>query len=90
MLYVPAGLHVEHGWLRPARHRVALGGEPQRRHEEYAVITLDPEPLQDQVQELLQDVSEHLEENFPVRIRSAFPSPLGDFFSLKIPSSATI
>jgi hypothetical protein len=33
MLYAPVGLHVEHGWNRPARARVALGGELPRRHE---------------------------------------------------------
>jgi hypothetical protein len=32
MLFVPQGMHVEHGWQCPARARVALGGEPLRRH----------------------------------------------------------
>jgi len=40
MLFVPPGLHVEHGWMRPARARVALGGELPKRHEQYAIITL--------------------------------------------------
>ena len=44
MLFVPQGMHVQHGWERPARARVALGGEPPRRHEEYAIIELEPLP----------------------------------------------
>lgn len=57
MLFVPPGLHVEHGWLRPARSRVALSGEPLRRHEQYAILSLDPPSLQEQVLDLLEDVS---------------------------------
>ncbi|CAO1939557.1 unnamed protein product [Urochloa humidicola] len=77
MLFVPPGLHVEQGWQRPARSRVALGGEPPRRHEQYAIVRLEPEPIADQVQDLLNDVSEMLEHDFPVRVVSSFPSPLG-------------
>ncbi|CAO2144477.1 unnamed protein product [Urochloa humidicola] len=77
MLYMPMGQHVEDGWLRPARTRVALGGEPPRRHEQYAIIRLQPEPAQAQVIDLIQDLSEFLEDEFPVRVVSAFPSPLG-------------
>jgi hypothetical protein len=68
---------VEHGWHRPARARVALGGEPPRRHEQYAIISLEPEPQQDQVPGILQQVSEFLEHNFHVDVVSSFPSPLG-------------
>jgi hypothetical protein len=77
MLYAQAGLHVEHGWNRPARARVALGGEPPRRHEQYAVLTIDPAPQHDQVHQLLQQVSEFLEQAFGVNVVSIFPSPLG-------------
>ncbi|CAO2144855.1 unnamed protein product [Urochloa humidicola] len=77
MLYVPMGQHIEDGWLRPARSRVALGGEPPRRHEQYAIIRLQPEPVQAQVIDLIQDVSEFLEDEFPVRVVSGYPSPLG-------------
>jgi hypothetical protein len=45
---------------------VALGGEPLRRHEEYAVIFLNPEPHQGQIPGLLQHVSEFLEHHFDV------------------------
>lgn len=75
--YLPPGAHVEHGWLHPARSRVALGGEPPRRHEEYRNITLVPEPPEHVVLEALQAVVDHLEQGFPVRILSSFRSPLG-------------
>ncbi|CAN6328775.1 unnamed protein product [Urochloa humidicola] len=75
--YLPPGAHVEDGWQRPARSRVALGGEPPRRHEEYAIVTLHPEPAEEFILEALQDVVDHLEEQFPVRILSRFRSPLG-------------
>jgi hypothetical protein len=38
--YLIAGLTVEHGWNRPARGRVALGGEPTREHEDYAIVSI--------------------------------------------------
>ena len=60
MLFVPPGLHVEHGWMRPARARVALGGELPKRHEQYAIITLEPEPQSVQVYLLLHHLSEFL------------------------------
>ncbi|KAG2538408.1 hypothetical protein PVAP13_9NG430000 [Panicum virgatum] len=57
----PEGMHVQHGWARPARARVALGGEPPRRHEEYAIITMEPEPHPQQVAGILEDISEFLQ-----------------------------
>ena len=68
---------MEHGWQRPARARVALGGEPLRRHEEYAVIEMQPEPLLVQVGLLIEEITDFLQEQFPVRVVSAFPSPFG-------------
>jgi len=59
------------------RQRIALGGEPPRRHEQYAIITLEPEPIQEQVHDLIHDVSVMIEQDFPVRIVSAFLSPFG-------------
>ncbi|CAO2208316.1 unnamed protein product [Urochloa humidicola] len=75
--YLPAGAHVEHGWQRPARGRVALGGEPPRRHEDYAVVTLDPMPAEEFVLDVLRDVTDHLEHEYPVRTVSRYRSPLG-------------
>ena len=77
MLFTPAGMHVEHGWQRPARARIALGGEPPHRHEEFAILELEPEPVPAQVPELIHDVVHFLQQDFPVRVLSAFPSPLG-------------
>jgi hypothetical protein len=77
MLFTPAGLHVQHGWHHPARARVALGGEPARCHEQYAVISLEPELEQDQVHGLLHQVSEFLDQNFHVHVLSSYPSPMG-------------
>ena len=76
-LLVPQGLHVDHGWQRPARTRVALGGEPPRRHEQFAILALELEPTQQQIPDLLHEVFDFLQQDFPVRVLSAFPSPLG-------------
>lgn len=45
--YLVAGPHVEHGWNRRAQGRVALGGEPPRDHEDYAIVSIDPMPKDD-------------------------------------------
>ncbi|KAG2611056.1 hypothetical protein PVAP13_4KG115815 [Panicum virgatum] len=42
--FLVAGLAVEHGWHRPARGRMALGGEPTREHEDYAIVSINPMP----------------------------------------------
>lgn len=84
MIYVPQGMHFENGWLRPARSRVALGGEPPRRYEQYAIIMLEPEPVQEQIRDIILEVTQTLQEEFPVRVVSAFPSPLSlGFFSVR-------
>jgi hypothetical protein len=77
MLFLPAGMHVEHGWQWLARSRVALGGEPVCRHKQYAILELEPEPAPAQVMGLLHEVSAFLEHDFGVRVMLAFPSPLG-------------
>ena len=77
MLFVPAGFQVEHGWQRPARARVALGGELPRRHQQYAILMLELEPLPAQVQEIIHDVVGFLQQDFPMRVVSAFTSPMG-------------
>ncbi|CAN6248342.1 unnamed protein product [Urochloa humidicola] len=75
--YLPVGAHVEDGWHRPARSRIALGGEPPRRHEDYAIIVLHPEPLEEVALAVMHDVADHLEQVHPVRILSQYRSPLG-------------
>jgi hypothetical protein len=75
--YLPQGAHVEHGWYRPARSRITLGGEPPRRHEEYAIVVLEPQPNEDEVMDLLRDVVDLFEQDYPVRVQSFFRNPLG-------------
>lgn len=77
MLYIPQGMHIEHGWLRPARSPVCLGSEPPRRHEQFAMLTLHPEPVQEQIPYLIREIVEMLDQDFPVRVATAFLSPLG-------------
>ena len=38
---------------------------------------MEPEPIQEQVHDLIYDVSVMIEQDFPVRIVSAFPSLFG-------------
>jgi hypothetical protein len=40
--FLVAGMAVDHGWNRPARARVALGGEPTREHEDFAIVFHQP------------------------------------------------
>ncbi|TVU17546.1 hypothetical protein EJB05_33589, partial [Eragrostis curvula] len=77
MLFAPAGANIEDGWQRPARGRLALGGEPPRLHEEYGIVTLVPPPAVQHRHEALEDVIQFLEEELNVRIRSSSFSPLG-------------
>jgi hypothetical protein len=39
--FVPEGLEVE-DWARHARGRIVINGNPLRRHDEYAIISLVP------------------------------------------------
>jgi hypothetical protein len=43
--FVPDGLGIE-DWARPARGRIIISDHPPRRHDEYAIITLNPSPPQ--------------------------------------------
>lgn len=76
--FLVAGLTVDHGWNRPARGRIALGGEPTREHENYAIVSVTP--MRQQVGELrpmLNIISDFLENDQKVRIEAAHLSPLG-------------
>ncbi|TVT99435.1 hypothetical protein EJB05_55207, partial [Eragrostis curvula] len=77
MLFAPAGANIENLWMRPARGRLALGGEPPRMHEEYGIVTLEPQPAQHHLREALLDVIAFLEDEYNARIRSSSLSPLG-------------
>jgi len=76
--YLVAGLTVEHGWNRPARGRMALGGEPTREHEDYAIVSINPMPAHaDQLRPTLNLVCDFLEHSQRVRILASHLSPLG-------------
>lgn len=76
--YLVADLTVEHGWNRPARGRVALGGEPTHEHEDYAIVTMEPMPEDvNQYRPTLNLVVQFLEHSQRVRIETAHISPLG-------------
>lgn len=68
---------MEDGWLRLAWARLALGSEPPRWHEEYAIVSMEPppHPLHDWL--ALTDVINFLQDHFSIRILSSFLSPLG-------------
>jgi len=65
---------------------MALSAEPTRRHEQYEILSMEPEPVQAQVYELLHEVVAFLQHEFPVRVISTFLSPLGlGLFQLENP-----
>lgn len=76
--YLLAGLTIDHGWNRPARGRVALGGEPTREHEDYAIVSIDPMPAEvNALRPTLDLVVQFLEHNQQVKVESHHLSPLG-------------
>jgi hypothetical protein len=76
--YLVAGLTVEHGWNRPARGRVALGGEPTCEHEDYAIVSIQSMPANpDQLRPMLDMVVQFLQNTQRVRITTDHLSPLG-------------
>jgi hypothetical protein len=74
--FVPEGLEIE-DWARPARGRIVINGNPLRRHDEYAIVSLAPPPPQDQLHEGMEEVVAFLEEEQHAVIRSYCLSPLG-------------
>jgi hypothetical protein len=46
--FVPDGLGIE-DWARPARGRIIISDNPPQRHNEYAIITLNPPPPRNQL-----------------------------------------
>ena len=69
---------VEHGWNRPACGRLALGGEPTRKHEDYAIVSFNPMPQEvNQLRPTLNVVCHFLEHAHRVRIIESHLSPLG-------------
>lgn len=71
-------LQIEHGWNHPAHRRVALGGEPTREHEDYAIMSINPvSEEENQLRLSLTLVGQFLEHDRHVRIESMHLSPLG-------------
>jgi hypothetical protein len=76
--FLVAGLAMEHGWNRPARGRMALGGEPTREHEDFAIVTINPAPQEAaQLRPTLNMVCDFLEHTQRVQILESHLSPLG-------------
>jgi hypothetical protein len=73
--FIPEGMNVE-DWARPARGRIVITANPPRRHEEYAIISIDPPPPANQIYEAIDEVLEYFEDEHHVRFRSCCPSPL--------------
>jgi hypothetical protein len=42
--FLVSGLTVNHGWNRPAKGRMTLGGEPSREHEDFVIVSLERMP----------------------------------------------
>lgn len=45
--FLISDLLIDQGWNHPARGWVALGGEPTREHEDFAIFSIDPMPIED-------------------------------------------
>jgi hypothetical protein len=82
--FLVVGLVVDHvtghitGWNRPARAHVALGGEPPREHEDFAIVSINP--MSQEIGELrptLNVVCDFLNDTQRVRITESHLSPLG-------------
>ncbi|WVZ57952.1 hypothetical protein U9M48_008279 [Paspalum notatum var. saurae] len=75
--FLPFEAQVELGWQRPARARVALGGDLPRCHEEYVIVTMNLAPPAHQVPVVIAQAVQLFEAEFHVRVITAFRSPLG-------------
>jgi hypothetical protein len=74
--FVPDGLGIE-DWTRPARGRIIISDNPPRRHNEYAIITLNPPPPQNQLHDAMEEIVDFLENVHHATIWSCCLSPLG-------------
>src|SRR5207244_2467433 len=68
---------VQDGWHRPARGRMALGGEPPRLHEDYGIVTLEPMVEEEYLVEALAEAIDFMEHHHDLRILTSCLSPLG-------------
>lgn len=74
--FVPEGINVE-DWAWPARGRIIIATNPPRRHEEYAIVTVDPPPPLHLLYETIDQVVAFFEDVHRIIVRSCCPSPLG-------------
>jgi hypothetical protein len=58
--FVPDGLGIE-DWARPARGRIIINDNSPRHHDEYAIITLNPPPPQNQLHDAMEEIVDFLE-----------------------------
>jgi hypothetical protein len=74
--FIPDGMNVEE-WARPPLGRIIITTNPPRRHDEYAIVSIDP-PLQPNLlYETIDEVVAFFEDFHRMRIRSCCLSPLG-------------
>lgn len=74
--FLPMGMEVE-DWARPAHGRIIISGNPPRRHEEYAIVSVHPPPQQNLLFDTMDEIITYFEEEHQVRVRSSCLSPLG-------------
>lgn len=74
--YVPEGLEVEN-WECPACGRIVITGNPTRKHEDFAIVTVFPPPQHHALYEEVDEVVDYFEGVHRVRVLSACLSPLG-------------
>jgi hypothetical protein len=74
--FIPEGLEIE-VWARPTRGWIVISGNPPRRHDEYAIISLTPPPPPYQLHNAMEEVVTFLEEVQHAVVLSCCLSPLG-------------
>ncbi|CAM0951808.1 unnamed protein product [Alopecurus aequalis] len=78
--FLPIGLHVEEPWgdaERPARVYITASVTPPRRHESWAIAQLDPRPPGEELDEVLQQIVNHIAQNHPGQVLSFSESAVG-------------
>jgi hypothetical protein len=74
--FVPEGMNMEE-WARPARGRISDAANPPRRHDKYAIVSILPPLLLEQLHEVIDEVVGYFVNVQQVHIKSCCPSPLG-------------
>jgi hypothetical protein len=74
--FISEDLEIE-DWAQPVCGRIVISGNPPHCHDEYAIISLTPPPLPDQLHNAMEEVVAFLEEEQHAVVRSCCLSPLG-------------